>query len=95
LSDAHNIVILVSLESDDGSGPLKPALSMYNCVSLARFPNSEGSEPLKLFELMLSDTRFVRFPSSFGTGPDNELMPKLMYCIAVNSPINDGKGPVK
>jgi hypothetical protein len=50
LSEAHNVFILVSLESDDGKGPLKPALSIYNCSSLARFPNSEGREPFKLFE---------------------------------------------
>jgi hypothetical protein len=39
--------------------------------------------------------RFVRLPSSFGIGPDNALMPKVMYCILVNSPMNDGIGPAK
>jgi len=48
-----------------------------------------------LFEPKPRDTRFARFPSSFGTDPDNALMPKLMYCIAVKFPRKDGKGPVK
>jgi len=41
--------MLVSLENDDGIGPLKPALSIYSSSSLTRFPNSEGREPFKLF----------------------------------------------
>jgi len=70
-------------------------VTTHNCSSLTRFPNSVGREPFKLFELRDSDMRFLRFPSSFGTDPDNAFMPRLMYRMAVNSPRNDGKGPVK
>jgi hypothetical protein len=72
------------LENDDGSSPLKPALSMYNPVSLSRFPSSEGRGPLKLFEPKPNDMRFVRLPNSFGIDPDNALMPKFLMSKGEN-----------
>lgn len=69
----------------------------YSDTRFVRFPSSFGTDPDNALmpKLLVCSRQSLRFYVKQNNGGNVVSSKSHMYCIAVNSPRNGGKGPVK